>query len=79
MKGGVDAALFGGMVPTDAVGGLADPMLPCYSKTMRLPFGGVIGGNRVEFSDALIPTSSSSSSWGRIKNTFLAHDGRTSP
>ena len=43
------------------------------------PLRGVIGGNRVEFTDALIPTSSSSSSWGGIKNTFLAHDGRTSP
>ena len=44
-----------------------------------IPLRGVIDGNQVEFSDALIPTSSSSSSWGRIKNTFLAHDGRTSP
>ena len=44
-----------------------------------IPLRGVIGGNQVEFTDALIPTSSSSSSWGRIKNTFLAHDGRTSP
>ena len=49
------------------------------SQNRVAPLRGVIGGNRVEFSDALIPTSSSSSSWGRIKNTFFAHNGRTSP
>ncbi|MDE2808772.1 MAG: hypothetical protein OXN90_10175 [Gemmatimonadota bacterium] len=32
----------------------------------------VLGGRTVEFEDALIPTSSSSSSWGQIKQSFWA-------
>ena len=32
----------------------------------------VLGGRTVEFEDALIPTSSSSSSWGQVKQSFWA-------
>ncbi len=33
----------------------------------------VLGGRTVEFEDALIPTSSSSSSWGQIKQSLFSH------
>ena len=36
----------------------------------------VIGGRSVEFSDALTPTSTSSSSWGEMKQSWLAGEGR---
>ena len=36
----------------------------------------VIGGRSVKFSDALIPTSTSSSSWGQIKQSWLAGERR---
>ena len=34
----------------------------------------VLGGTTVEYEDALIPTSTSSSSWGMVKRSLLAHD-----
>ena len=33
----------------------------------------VLGGTTVEYEDALIPTSTSSSSWGAVKRSLLAH------
>ena len=33
----------------------------------------VLGGRTVEFEDALIPTSSSSSSWGQVKQSLFSH------
>ena len=33
----------------------------------------VLGGTAVEYEDALIPTSTSSSSWGAVKRSLLAH------
>lgn len=33
----------------------------------------VLGGHTVEFEDALIPTSSSSSSWGQVKQSLFSH------
>ena len=36
----------------------------------------VIGGRSVELSDALTPTSTSSSSWGEMKQSWLAGEGR---
>ena len=33
----------------------------------------VLGGRRVQYEDALIPTSTSSSSWGQVKQSLLTH------
>ena len=40
------------------------------------PIRAVIGGTPVEFADALIPTGISSSSWGQIKQSWLAGERR---
>ena len=40
------------------------------------PIRAVIGGTPIEFADALIPTSTSSSSWGQIKQSWLAGERR---
>ncbi len=37
------------------------------------PLYAVLGGTQVEYEDALIPTASSSSSWGQVKQSLLAH------
>ena len=41
-----------------------------------IPLRAVIGGTSVEFADALIPTSTSSSSWGQVKQSWLAGERR---
>ena len=41
------------------------------------PLRAVIGGTSVEFADALIPTGISSSSWGQIKQSWLAGERRS--
>ena len=41
-----------------------------------VPLRAVIGGTPVEFADALIPTGISSSSWGQIKQSWLAGERR---
>ena len=38
-----------------------------------IPLRAVLGGTAVEYEDALIPTSSSSSTWGTVKRSLLAH------
>ena len=40
------------------------------------PIRAVLGGTSVEYEDALIPTSSSSSSWGGVKQSWLAYGPR---
>ncbi len=40
------------------------------------PLHAVIGGNRVDYEDALVPTGSSSSSWGLLKKSILASSTR---
>ena len=42
-----------------------------------IPVRAVIGGTPVEFADALIPTGISSSSWGQIKQSWLAGERST--
>ena len=37
------------------------------------PLRAVLGGTAVEYEDALVPTNTQSSSWGEIKQSFLAH------
>ena len=41
-------------------------------ENILIPLRAVIGGTSVEFADALIPTGISSSSWGQIKQSWLA-------
>ena len=40
-----------------------------------IPLRAVLGGTAVEYEDALIPTSSSSSTWGTVKRSLLARKG----
>ena len=44
---------------------------PVFFNDFR-PLWAVLGGTRVEFEDAVTPTSTSSSSWGSVKQSFLA-------
>ena len=45
---------------------------PLFTNQLK-PIRAVLGGTAVEYEDALIPTSTSSSTWGVVKQSWLAH------
>ena len=45
---------------------------PLFKNSVR-SIRAVLGGTTVEYADALIPTSTSSSTWGAVKQSWLAH------
>ena len=52
--------------------GIAGEDYLAFTNDVR-PLRAVLGGTSVEYEDALIPTSSSSSSWGAVKQSWLAY------
>ena len=52
--------------------GIAGEDYLAFTNDVR-PLRAVLGGTSVEYEDALIPTSSSSSSWGGVKQSWLAY------
>ena len=45
---------------------------PLFDNNVK-PLHAVLGGRKVQYEDALIPTSTSSSSWGQVKQSLLTH------
>ena len=69
--GGRSCEFLAGYGPTTCVTGVFNVFV-----NELIPLRAVISGTSVEFADALIPTSISSSSWGQIKQSWLAGERR---